>query len=459
MAREPMGDVVVLLPGILGSVLQRDGKDVWAMSAGAAFRALFSLGGSIKDLRLDGDDPEADDLGDGVTATRVLPDLHLVPGLWKIDGYTAIAEALHERFELVAGHNYFEFPYDWRRDNQAHGRRLARQAHDWLAAWRAESGNDDARLILLAHSMGGLVARAYLELFDGWKDTRSLITFGTPYRGSLNALDFLAGGFKVGVGPLGLDLSDFLRSLTSVYQLLPIYPAVETANGPVRVTEAEIDGVDPARAAEALAFHRAIESAVTDHQGDGTYSEHGYRIHPVVGIGQPTLQGARLDGTSVTLLRQLDGRDLGGDGTVPRVSAMPIEMTDAAAGLFSPAVHSSIQNADAVIAQVTGIVTGADIDLSGFRDRYAGVSLDLPDLIAGVAGLSITARPTGGRAEGLTATVTNADTGEEAWAGPLTDDVDWHTATTPPLEPGIYRVTAASTTGSATDLVVAAPTE
>lgn len=26
----PMGDVVVLLPGILGSVLERDGRDVWA---------------------------------------------------------------------------------------------------------------------------------------------------------------------------------------------------------------------------------------------------------------------------------------------------------------------------------------------------------------------------------------------------------------------------------------------
>ena len=34
MAKQPMGDVVVLLPGILGSVLQRDGKDVWAPSPG-----------------------------------------------------------------------------------------------------------------------------------------------------------------------------------------------------------------------------------------------------------------------------------------------------------------------------------------------------------------------------------------------------------------------------------------
>ncbi len=459
MAKQPMGDVVVLLPGILGSVLERDGKDVWAMSKGAAFRALMSLGGSIKGLQLDGDDPDADDLGDGVVATRLLPDLHIVPGLWKIDGYSAIANALHEEFELMDGRNYFEFPYDWRRDNRAHGRRLARQAHDWLAEWRTSSGNTDAKLILLAHSMGGLVSRAFLELFDGWKDTRALITFGTPYRGSLNAVDFLAKGMKHGIGPVGLDLTDFLRSLTSVYQLLPIYPAIETEAGTtLRVAEATIAGVDKIKANDALGFHRQIEAAVAEHSSDAAYQDNGYRIHPVVGIGQPTMQGARLEGDQVTLLNNLGGRDLGGDGTVPRVSAMPIEMTDAASGLFSPTRHSSMQNTDGVISQVTGIITGADIDLGGFRDRYAGLSLDLPDLVDAAAGIRIAARPTGGRDQQLTATVTDADTGVQVWSGQLAED-DWHVAQTAPLVPGIYRVAVASAGAEMTDLVWAAGPE
>ena len=54
----PVSDVIVLLPGITGSVLQKDGDDVWAFSGGAAVQALTSLGRSIKDLELDGDDPE-----------------------------------------------------------------------------------------------------------------------------------------------------------------------------------------------------------------------------------------------------------------------------------------------------------------------------------------------------------------------------------------------------------------
>jgi len=53
-------DVIVLLPGITGSVLQKDGKDVWALTVGAAVRGLLSLGRSVRDLELHGDDRDAD---------------------------------------------------------------------------------------------------------------------------------------------------------------------------------------------------------------------------------------------------------------------------------------------------------------------------------------------------------------------------------------------------------------
>src|SRR5919201_3811087 len=112
MAR-PMADVVVVIPGILGSSLQRRGHEVWGLSLAAAFHALTSLGGSLRELALtdDSSDPDAD--LDGVTAARVLPDLHQIPYVWKIDGYTRLIRALTSRFTLVPGQNYFEFPYDW----------------------------------------------------------------------------------------------------------------------------------------------------------------------------------------------------------------------------------------------------------------------------------------------------------------------------------------------------------
>ena len=145
-----MSDVVVLLPGITGSVLQKNGKDVWGPSGGAILRALMSGGKSIRGLALGADDPNVDDLGDGVTVPALVPDVHLIPGFWKIDGYTKVRETLFRLFSLTLGENYFELPYDWRRDNRVAARKLARLSHDWLARWRERSGNRDAKLVLLS---------------------------------------------------------------------------------------------------------------------------------------------------------------------------------------------------------------------------------------------------------------------------------------------------------------------
>jgi hypothetical protein len=55
--------VFVWLPGINASVLRKDGRDIWNISGGALFSALATLGGSIRDLKLEGDPADVDDLG------------------------------------------------------------------------------------------------------------------------------------------------------------------------------------------------------------------------------------------------------------------------------------------------------------------------------------------------------------------------------------------------------------
>src|SRR5687768_8616261 len=193
-----MGDVIVVLPGIMGSVLQKRGRDVWNLTGAALINALWTRGGNFKDLKIVGeDDPTKDDLGDGIVATRLFEDTHLIPGFWKIDGYTKLRNAIHSGFQVTPGENYFEFAYDWRRDCRSAANKLAREAHSWLKRWRDSRGPRDAKLILVAHSMGGLVARYYLECMEGWKNTRHLVTFGTPFRGSLNAVNTLCNGIKL----------------------------------------------------------------------------------------------------------------------------------------------------------------------------------------------------------------------------------------------------------------------
>ena len=205
----------------------------------------------------------------------MIRDVHLIPGFWKIDGYTKMLRYIEETFDVTRGQNLFEFPYDWRRDNRVAARRLHRQSGEWLDAWRASSGASDARLVLVGHSMGGLIARYFLECLDGWRDTRALVTFGTPYRGSLNALDTLVNGKKIKF----LDMTEVARSFTAIHQLLPTYPCyVDGDAGPAYVDEADIPHLDRAKAKAALDFHREIASAVESHRGDPAYSERGYDL-------------------------------------------------------------------------------------------------------------------------------------------------------------------------------------
>jgi pimeloyl-ACP methyl ester carboxylesterase len=447
VVKQPMSDVVVLVPGILGSVLARDGQDVWAPTPGAIGRALWSLGRNVKGLELTSDPWEVDDLGDGVTAPRVMPDVHIIPGLWGIDGYSGIKRMITERFDAVPGETYLELPYDWRRDNRVAARALRRLADEKLHAARQQ--NPDAKLVLIGHSMGGLVARYFLECLDGWRDTRMLVTFGTPHRGSLNAVDFLVNGFVKKLGPLRLvDLTDLLRSLTSVYQLLPTYPCVDRGDGYLPVADASLPGVDVAKARTALEdFHGAIDA------GTGAHDPGVYALHSVVGITQGTKQSARRDGDRVVCEEIFEGTDRGGDGTVPRMSATPAE-TDgwkpAYQPMYSADRHASLQNADPVQTQLYGILTAQLVDVTR---SFLGVRLDAPEVVDVGESVTLRALPDGANLT-LVASVTDLATGRQVGEPmQLRRDADEvHHGEVPPLPEGDYRINVVGV-GDSADLV------
>jgi pimeloyl-ACP methyl ester carboxylesterase len=446
MAKKALRDIVVVLPGITGSVLQKDGKDVWNVSGGSVLGALLSLGGNVKALALQDDPPDVDDLGDGVTAPELMRDIHLIPGLWKIDGYTRVLQYITETFEATAGENFFEFPYDWRRDNRVAARKLALDSERWLAAWREKSGAGDAKLILVGHSMGGIISRYFLECLEGWRNTRALITFGTPYSGSLNAIGTLVNGLKKKIGPVEIDLSELARSLTSIYQLLPTYACYESGNGKLlRIDEATIPHIDATKAKAAAAFHDEIRQAVAAHEQDEEYRENGYEIRPVVGILQPTHQSARATAGGIALLRNLEGADQGGDGTVPRVSATPAELEHEANAMFASERHASLQNEEAVLVQMRGVLSGIDVDFPSFRDAFPtiGLGLEVEDVYAVGEPVRVRVVPEEETAEPLLVKVLDAETDEEVAGGALRpSDNGWYESELRPLDEGTYRVTA-----------------
>ena len=451
MPARPMTDVVVLLPGITGSVLAKDGKDVWAISPGTAWRALASFGHSITGLELKGDGTE----DDGVTAPRLMPDLHLVPGLWKIDGYGKVSRYLRSTFDLKPGQNFFEYPYDWRRDNRLIAKRLKDDSDRWLSNWRKQQ--PDAKLILIAHSMGGLVSRYFIECLGGWRDTRKLITFAAPYRGSLNALGFIVQGMRHGVGPVTLlDMSNLLRSFPSVYQLLPIYPCYRPGPGEAMIRPSEAVGVphlDVERAKAADAFHREIEHAVERHVDDDEYMRDRYKIHPLIGTFQATSQSAIRKGDSVELLKEYGGEDRDGDGTVPRDSATPMELKEEEGAMFAAERHASLQNLDAALVQVAGLLTGRDT--SGFRAPGVPVGLDLEDGYETGEPVPMSVR-CGDAGSAVVAVITDTEHGTEHGRVEAPAGDGWRPIEFPPLQPGTYRVSVSGgpMIGSATDLFV-----
>jgi hypothetical protein len=382
--------------------------------------ALATLGRNVGALQLREDPPDVDDLGDGVVATGLFPDVHLIPGFWKIDGYSGVRDALSQRVPLQRGLNYVEFPYDWRRDNRVAARKLARLVPGWLDQWKKASGNSGAKVVFVAHSMGGLVARYYLECLEGWRYTRRLITFGTPYRGSLNALDFLSNGYrKTFVGFNVADLSTLMRSFTSVYQLLPRYPCVDMGDGVLR-RPGEVSGlpnIDPLKAAAGLAFHRELERAICQNLSSKEYEP--YRLHPIIGVDQPTKQSARVESGRVVLSNDMKGMDESGDGTVPRPSAIPLgckkEDDDAFqnVALVVSGIHGSLQNLPQVTAQVSYVLLAPDFERYRDGGEPEQFSLEVDDAYHVGEPIRIYCR-TGATADDALLVIENASTRQRA---------------------------------------------
>lgn len=456
MVRHVFPDLVVVLPGLIGSSLEKDGKAIWGTSPGAIWRLV--AGSALEQIELKGQDDEREDLGDGVVASGLVSDVELVPGLVKLDGYTVLARRLLKIPGLEQGRNYRQFPYDWRRSNRVSARRLAKRVPDWLRHWRETSGNANAKVIFVAHSMGGLVARYYIECLEGWRDTRTLLTFGTPYRGSGNALGYLCNGFSWDVGPLkAFDGTAALRSFDSVYQLLPTYPFVDIGSGSLlRVAELDLPNLDGKRARAAAEFHEEIRRAQEANAKLEDYDLRGPKVRPVVGIEQTTFQSARWGDGALTLLTSHEGADLHGDATVPRASAIPLELSKEAA-MYAPTRHGQLQSDEATFGHLRGVLGDGEVDLSKYRLSEIGtIDLRVSDAYASDQPVTISAAPSE-YVQTLDAVVTSCETGE-AIETVLRPNGDLH-STQLRLKPGLFRVRVSGKELRAVSDVFLVPTE
>ena len=479
--KTPMKDMVVILPGIMGSVLQKDGTDLWNVSGQVIWQVISSLGNKVKDLKLEGDDPNGGDIGDGIKPTRLITDTYLIPGFGGfgkiVDGYNKTSELITKNFDVIEGNiyddpedkvaNFYHFPYDWRRDNRANANILKNLLDKRLHQWRkSPQGAEDAKVILLAHSMGGLISRYYLEVLGGWQDCKALFTFGTPYRGSVNAVNILANGFKKG----GIDLIEVMKlkevipSLTSIYQLLPRYKALKIGNDFYRIAESpvELPKIDRAKATDALKFHDEIDDAADANKNNPTY-RNTFVTCPIVGVQQPTKQSAELVNGVISVSEVLptflqDRSHLGdGDGTVPQVSATPVQMNDLEMLSIVDYIaesHGALQNQpDILLNLLKGLQTAQtaaledvrgslEIVTRGKRSGVKGIGLSLDDLYLIDEPITLRAKVSGTTSfNSLIAKITCISNDRPAITRNFVNDNENWVMITDNLEAGLYQVT------------------
>ena len=191
--------VVILVPGFMGSELwlparpgAPDGTRVWIDMAA---------------------------LGDGGFADLAVN----APGSDRVEARALLAQGYGAlQAYLGATHEVVPFPYDWRLSLLDAARRLAEVVAERL-------GRTSAPVRLLAHSTGGLVARAMIAQNPGlWRRVTErpggrLVMLGTPHGGLHRVLRLL-----LGQEPLahGLELVDRKHTVGDLLQVMARFPGV-----------------------------------------------------------------------------------------------------------------------------------------------------------------------------------------------------------------------------------------
>ena len=295
-AVKPLGNVVVL-PGTMGSELTR----IPAGEAGVcSWISLCRLArGEFGRCRLNDDGRTAEY---DIRATGILKRYY--------------GEFL---LSLAQQWNVRPFWFDWRRDIRLSASLLESQIRAWF--------DSDEPVHIVAHSMGGLVARAFMMDYPKrWKKMRDggskLIMLGTPNYGSFAITQILTGTESTVRLIAKLDLNHRLRDVRAIassfpacYQMLPspeAMPSMEILYDPD--TWRHLPNVSTRHLREGREFQRWLSEQSDDDRQQMIYIA-GYKQPTPDGI--PNLedfQRAEYENTSNTALYHFTAD---GDGTVP----------------------------------------------------------------------------------------------------------------------------------------------
>ncbi|MBX7169744.1 MAG: hypothetical protein K1X72_02230 [Pyrinomonadaceae bacterium] len=228
-------DPIIVIPGVMGTKLKNkvNGKEVWVKFDEAKEDDL-KLPISLV-LTSNRDNIVAGEIVDKIKISRFLPGVSIYSPLLNY----LEKDAGYKKGDLdnptIGGDKdtYYIFTYDWRRGNSESAQLLIKK----IERLKAKLRKPNLKFDILAHSMGGLIARyaamyGLADLNDNPKPTWSgakhfskIITIGTPNEGAMNSLEAFYYGYTIDtlVGRYGIKSLNREAIFTSpaAYQLLP----------------------------------------------------------------------------------------------------------------------------------------------------------------------------------------------------------------------------------------------
>ncbi|AGZ40705.1 esterase/lipase family protein [Actinoplanes friuliensis] len=341
-------DIVVVIPALFGSELSRGDEIIWAGDRD-----------TLRQLRAVRNHTAHSD--GRVVPSGLLRSPLLIPGLWSLGGYRRLWTALAARAGVQEHRNLVAFTWDWRFDLQVAAQRLLETVERRLAEWRDKGGGDrESRVVLIGHGEGGLIASHYLGMLGGWDRTRLFVPIGTPFRGTLRALEFLTNGASI--DPV---LVDFLQGLSPLHQVVPIDPVVDLGTG-ILARPSDVDlpryGVGNSRFLDEIAGPPSPPASSV--------------VAPIVGIGQATAATAQLVSGRLRIRTNADG-----DSVVSIASGQPPYQVDDRRIFFAPGRQGYLPSDPRVIDYLSALLDARDVSSLG-RTRTPSAPLTASIAIA-----------------------------------------------------------------------------
>lgn len=214
-ARNP----VIIVPGIMGTQIFKDYNDSDEIWPNIDKLILSITDNHMDDLALLSDGSE--DFLKPVKIGDIVREVKVDFLSYKYESH--IFDKLINLLKLnryIEGENLFVFPYDWRKSNAESAKKLKEKINAVLLETNA------SKVDIVAHSMGGLVAKKYIA-DNGGDKIDNLIFIGTPHLGAPKAFKALMYGDDMGVRISSLSLlstnkvKDISQNMPAIFELLP----------------------------------------------------------------------------------------------------------------------------------------------------------------------------------------------------------------------------------------------